>query len=249
MQTVLITGATSGFGYATAKLLSQNGFKLILTGRRKERLLSIRSEINTPLHIANFDIQKKEEVDKFFKELPEEFKDIDILINNAGLALGLDTAQNSQISDWETMVNTNIMGLLYMTRQSLEIMEHNDRGLIINIGSVAGEVPYKGGNVYGATKAFVKQFSKNLRADLFGTNIKVTNIAPGAAETEFSEVRFKGDKDKAKQVYQNTRALTAEDIAQTILWVVERPPHVNIDNIDIMPIDQSYAGLNMFRKN
>lgn len=176
-------------------------------------------------------------------------KIIDILINNAGLARGLEPAIESDLEDWEIMVDTNIKGLLYFTRFALESMKERNSGLIINIGSVAATVPYKGGNVYGATKAFVRQFSRNLRADLFGTNIKVTNLEPGMAETEFSVIRFKGDIEKAKKVYEGTRSLTAEDIANTILWIIEQPLNVNIDNVEIMPIDQTFGGMVINRIN
>ncbi|MEP7103763.1 MAG: SDR family NAD(P)-dependent oxidoreductase [Candidatus Dojkabacteria bacterium] len=242
-KTVLITGASSGFGKATAELLAMNGFKLILISRRKEVLDSIAKDLGTSVHTASVDVTNKEQCEKFFKNIPIEFQDIDILINNAGLAVGLDPVTEANLEDWDLMVNTNIKGLLYFTRSTLEIMKKRNTGLIINIGSVASNVPYKGGNVYGATKAFVKQFSRNLRTDLFGTDIKVSNIEPGMAETEFSVTRFKGDIEKAKKVYEGTRSLQAEDIANTILWIINQPLRVNIDNIEIMPIDQTFGGM------
>ncbi len=248
MKTILITGASSGFGKATAQLLAKEGYKLILIARRKELLEKLQKELKTDVYIASVDVTDKIQVEKLFENLPSEFKDLDILINNAGLALGLEPVMETNLEDWEKMVDTNIKGLLYFTRFALENMKNRNEGLIINIGSVAANIPYKGGNVYGATKAFVKQFSRNLRADLFGTNIKVTNIEPGMAETNFSNIRFKGDIEKANKVYEGTRSLKAEDIASTIHWVINQPLRVNIDNIEIMPIDQTFGGLVINRK-
>ena len=245
MKTVLITGATSGFGRATAELLLSKNYRLILLGRREEKLKELEGE-NVFTYVL--DVRDRNAIDKFSKTLPKEFKEIDILINNAGLALGLSDAVVSDLDDWEKMVDTNIKGVLHFTKFVLPAMKERNSGMIINIGSVAGHAPYKGGNVYGATKAFVKQFSRNLRADLYGTDIKITNIEPGMAETEFSDVRFKGDHEKAKEVYAGMRPLTADDIAETILWIIERPLHVNIDNIEIMPLDQTWGGLTVNRK-
>lgn len=183
----------------------------------------------------------------FFAALPDAYRSIDVLINSAGLALGMEPAQDASLEDWEQMVDTNIKGLLRVTRPTFDIMKEAKSGLIINIGSVAATVPYKGGNVYGATKAFVRQFSRNLRTDLFSTGVKVTNIEPGAAETEFSIVRFK-DEQKAKDYYAGWQALKAEDIANTIVWVVNRPTHVNIDNIEVMPLDQAPTGMVLDKK-
>jgi len=242
-KTILITGASSGFGKATAQLLAKEGHKLILVARRKELLEKLKQELHTDVYIASVDVRDKNQVEEFFNNLPNAYKDIDVLVNCAGLARGLEVATEANIDDWELMVDTNIKGLLYFTRFALETMKTRNTGLIINLASVAAHVPYKGGNVYGATKAFVKQFSRNLRTDLFGTDIKVTNIEPGMAETEFSIVRFKGDLEKAKQVYEGTRSLTAEDIANTIVWVINQPLRVNIDNIEIMPIDQTFGGM------
>jgi NADP-dependent 3-hydroxy acid dehydrogenase YdfG len=194
------------------------------------------------VYTASVDVTDKTQVKAFFDTLPDAFQDIDVLINNAGLAVGMSPAQDSDLEDWERMVDTNIKGLLYMTRSTLEIMKQRGNGLVINIGSVAAHLPYKGNNVYGATKAFVRQFSRNLRTDVFGTDIKITNIEPGMAETEFSDIRLKGDTDKAKAVYAGTRSLQPEDIANTIAWVINQPLRVNIDNIEIMPIDQTYGG-------
>jgi len=192
-------------------------------------------------------VTQREQVERFFTEIPEGFRNIDVLVNNAGLARGLDLAQDADLDNWEAMIETNVKGMTYVARMALETMKKRNTGHIVNIGSVAGSAPYPRSNVYGATKAFVHQFSRNLRADLIGTDIRVSNIEPGAAETEFSIVRFDGDIEKAKAVYANARMLKAEDIASTIKWVIDQPLHVNIDNIEIMPIDQTYAGLTTYR--
>jgi 3-hydroxy acid dehydrogenase / malonic semialdehyde reductase len=242
MQTILITGASSGFGLAAAKLLAHDKHKLILVARRADTLKALQESLQTDVHVAALDVTDKQQVQKFFTELPAGFRDIDVLINSAGLALGMEPAQDASLEDWEQMVDTNIKGLLYVTRPVLDIMKSRKSGLIINISSCAGHMPYKGGNVYGATKAFVSQFSRNLRTDLFGTGIKVTNIEPGAAETEFSIVRFK-DKQKANDYYKGWKPLTPEDVANTIAWAINQPQHVNIDNLEIMPLDQTFGGM------
>jgi 3-hydroxy acid dehydrogenase/malonic semialdehyde reductase len=249
VKTILITGASSGFGKATSQLLAKEGHTLILVARRKELLEQLKKELKTDVYIAALDVRKKDQVENFFTNLPEVYKDIDVLANCAGLALGMNPATEADIEDWEVMIDTNIKGLLYFTRFALETMKVRNAGLIINIGSVAAQLPYKGGNVYGATKAFVRQFSRNLRTDLLGTNIKVTTIEPGMAETGFSVTRFKGDSEKAKKVYEGARPLTAEDIASTLLWVINQPVHVNIDNIEIMPVDQTFGGQAVNRSN
>jgi 3-hydroxy acid dehydrogenase/malonic semialdehyde reductase len=241
MKTILITGATSGFGLAAAKLLAKDN-KLILLARRQNRLDELKNTLGTDLCTAAVDVTDNKQVQDFFAAPPDGYRSIDVLINSAGLALGMEPAQEAQLEDWEQMVDTNIKGLLRVTRPVLDIMKMQGSGLIINIGSVAATVPYKGGNVYGATKAFVRQFSRNLRTDLFGTGVKVTNIEPGAAETEFSIVRFK-DEQKAKDYYAGWQALKAEDIANTIAWVINQPAYVNIDNIEVMPLDQTFGGM------
>lgn len=238
-KTIFITGATSGFGEACARLFAQNGYKLILTGRRSDRLEKLRQDLAADTHIITQDVHDKEAVQNDIANLPEGFKDINVLVNNAGLALGLGPAHEADLDQWETMVDTNIKGLMYCTRYILPGMVESNQGHIINIGSVAGNWPYPGGNVYGATKAFVKQFSHNLRTDLLGTKIRVTNIEPGLAETEFSVVRFNGDEEKAAKLYEGTKPLTAEDIADIILWVTTQPAHVNINRIEVMPVCQS----------
>lgn len=247
MKTILITGATSGFGSAAAKMLAKDN-KLILVARRADRLEEMQKSLPaSAVHVASVDITDKQAVVEFFKNLPADFKDVDVLINNAGMARGMEPAQQNNLDDWELMVDTNIKGLLRFTRPVLDIMTKRGTGLIINVGSIASSLPYKGGNVYGGTKAFVRQFSRNLRVDLFGKGIKVTTIEPGAAETEFAITRF-GDEQKAKEYYQGWRPLTAEDVANAIVWVVNQPPHINIDNIEIMPLDQASAGAALNKK-
>ncbi len=238
-KTICITGATSGFGEACARLFARHNWQLILTGRRLKRLEKLKQELDTEIHIIVHDIRDREAVKKDVDNLPEQFSSVDVLVNNAGLALGLGPAQDADLDQWETMVDTNIKGLIYCTRFFLPLMTQKNSGHIINIGSVAGNWPYPGGNVYGATKAFVKQFGNNLRTDLLGTNIRVSNIEPGLAETEFSLVRLSGDKEKADGIYTGTKPLTGEDIAEIVLWVTSQPPHVNVNRVEVMPVCQS----------
>ena len=241
---ILITGATSGFGEATATVFAKAGYKVIATGRRKERLEALKKTLaGCDVLTLCFDVTKKDEVANAIASLPSEYKNIDILVNNAGLALGLGHANEALLDDWERMVDTNIKGLLYVTKAVLPIMVERKSGYIFNIGSTAGSWPYEGGNVYGATKAFVKQFSLNLRTDLRGTNVRVTNVAPGFSRTEFSEVRFKGDTQKAESIYKDTKPLDKEDIANAIFTLAELPAHVNVNTIEIMPTVQSCGGL------
>ncbi len=248
-KVVLITGATSGFGEATAEKFAVSGYKVIITGRRRERLDAFKAKFPTcDILPICFDVRDKKAVFDAIASLPEAYKNIDILVNNAGLALGLGHANEVDIEDWETMVDTNIKGLLYVTRAVLPIMVERKSGYVFNLGSIAGNWPYEGGNVYGATKAFVKQFSLNLRTDLRGTNVRVTNIEPGFSETEFSDVRFKGDTTKAKKVYEGTKALDKTDIADTIFTLAQLPPHVNVNRIEIMPTMQSCGGLFVERR-
>lgn len=250
LKTILITGATSGFGRACAVKFAENGWKLVLTGRRRERLARLKDELSqrTPVHIIPLDVRKRGDVFDKFQSLPEDFAEVDVLVNNAGLALGLAPAHEADLDDWETMIDTNVKGLVYCTRAILPMMVGRNRGLIVNIGSIAGNWPYPGGNVYGATKAFVQQFSRNLRADLLGKNIRVTNIEPGIAETEFSIVRFHGDEEQAKKVYRNTKALSAEDIAEIVWWLANVPEHVNINQLEVMPTLQAWGPLSVFRE-
>jgi len=242
-QCVLITGASAGFGEASARLFAAKGWNIVLVARRTEKLEKLKEELgSTRCMVITCDVQNREQVMSTMSQLPEGFNEVDVLINSAGLALGLKGAHEADLDDWETMVDTNIKGLMYVTRALLPSMVKRNKGHIINLGSIAGNWPYPGGNVYGASKAFVKQFSFNLRADLIKTQVKVTNIEPGLAETEFSIVRNHGDKEKADKIYRGTEPLTAEDIAQSILWVVEAPSHVNINSVEIMPVCQAWGG-------
>ena len=250
-KTALITGATAGFGEACARLFAGNDYKVILTGRREENLARLKNELEnkTDVLTITMDVRIKDKVFSQIENIPEEFSKIDVLVNNAGLALGLEPAHEANIEDWDQMVDTNIKGLMYLTRAILPGMVKRDKGHIVNIGSIAGSYPYPGGNAYGASKAFVKQFSRNLRSDLIGTRINVTNIEPGIADTEFSKVRFHGNKEKADNVYKNTLPLVAQDIAETIFWSVSRPNHVNINSIEIMPTCQAWGPFTINRTN
>lgn len=246
---VFITGATVGFGAAMVKKFIQNGDKVIATGRRIALLENLKNELGDNVFPLKLDVRDQKSVSIALTQLPEAFKKIDVLINNAGLALGLDPAQRASIDDWRDMVDTNINGLLYCTHTILPGMVERNNGHIINLGSVAGEFPYPGGHVYGATKAFVHQLSLNLRADLVNSAVRVTCIEPGLCSgTEFSKVRFKGDEQKAQNVYQGVKALTADDIAETVLWVATRPAHVNINTISLMPTQQAFAGFAINRE-
>jgi NADP-dependent 3-hydroxy acid dehydrogenase YdfG len=241
----LITGATAGIGRETAFLLAQNNYNLILTGRRKELLESIREKLKSnfgcKVQILNFDIRKRFEVEKALATLPDEWRAIDVLLNNAGLAAGLGPVNSADIDDWDTMIDTNIKGLMYITRIVSPWMVEKQSGHIINITSIAGKEVYPNGSVYCGTKHAVSAISKAMRIELTPSGVKVTSIAPGAVETEFSLVRFRGDKEKAAQVYKGFTPLSAKDIAETILFVVTRPAHVNIDDILIMPTNQASA--------
>lgn len=248
-ETILITGATSGFGTACARLLHKNGARIIICGRRKERLEQLSRELgNGRVTTLSFDIQDEQSIKQAIATLPAEYSKITTLINNAGVALGLQPAQTSITANWDVMIGTNINGLLYCVHSILPQMVARNSGYIINIGSVAGSYAYPGGNVYAASKAFVNHFSANLRADLFGHDIRVTSIEPGAAETEFSMVRFGGDSDKASSVYAGMTPLFAEDIAEAVLWCLTRPKHVNINKMEIMPTAQTFAPLAIARK-
>ena len=248
-RTVFITGASSGFGAASARLFAAQGDRLVLAARRQEPLLALCNELAklTAVHPVVLDVQRREAVKAAVESLPDAFSEVDILVNNAGLALGLEPAHEASLDDWEAMVDTNIKGLLYCTRFLLPGMVARNRGHIVNIGSTAGAWPYPGGNAYGGTKAFVEQFSRNLRADLLGTQLRVTCLSPGMAETEFSLVRFKGDAEKAAGVYSGTQALTADDIAGIIVWVTGLPSHVNVNALEVMSINQSWGPLAVHR--
>lgn len=245
---ILVTGATAGFGESITRRFVNHGHQVITTGRRQERLQKLKDELGDSILTVQLDVRDHAAIEEMFATLPVTWRNIDVLINNAGLALGLEPAHKACLADWETMIDTNNKGLVYMTRAVLPGMVARNRGHIINIGSVAGSWPYAGGNVYGATKAFVRQFSLNLRADLHGTAVRVTDIEPGlVGGTEFSTVRFKGDEAKANKTYENTRALTAEDISEAVWWVATLPAHVNINTLEIMPVSQSFAGLTVQR--
>lgn len=247
----LITGASSGIGRATAVTLGREGVKLVLLARREDKLQALAQSLapHTRCHCIAADVRDNETLEAALKALPEDFAEVDILVNNAGLALGLEPAHKTRWQDWRTMIDTNCTALAFITHLVLPGMVARNRGHIINIGSTAGHYPYPGGNVYGATKAFVHQFSANLRTDLLGTAVRVTTIAPGlTSNSEFSLVRFGGDSEQAGQVYAGTQPLLAEDIANSIAWVATRPPHVNINHLEIMPTCQAPAGLAVHRQ-
>ncbi|MTW09327.1 SDR family NAD(P)-dependent oxidoreductase [Pseudoduganella eburnea] len=238
---VLVTGATAGFGAAMARVFVKNGHQVIAAGRRVERLETLAAELGPNLLPVKLDVTDKAAITAALASLPAGWQEIDVLINNAGLALGVKGAQESSLEDWETMIATNCTGLVTITRALLPGMVERGRGTIINLGSVAGAYPYPGGNVYGATKAFVEQFTLNLRADLIGTGVRATNIAPGlCGGTEFSNVRLKDDAAAAK-VYEGTTPLTADDIANTAFWIATLPQHINVNSIELMPTCQGFS--------
>ena len=249
---ILITGASAGFGAAMCRAFVQAGYQVIGAARRAEKLTALQDELGAMFQPLEMDVSDKVSVNTALASLanlPAEFQSIDCLINNAGLALGLDPAPQANFEDWETMVQTNVLGLIYLTRQVLPQMVERNQGYIINIGSIAGTYPYAGGNVYGATKAFVRQFSLNLRADLAGKNIRVTNVEPGlCGGTEFSNIRFKGDEERVNKLYENVDYLRAEDIAATALWLYQCPAHMNVNAIEIMPVAQTFAAHTVTRK-
>jgi 3-hydroxy acid dehydrogenase / malonic semialdehyde reductase len=246
-QIVFITGASAGFGAAIARRLAPET-RLVLAGRRAERLQALAAELGTRALPLELDVRDAAAVAAAVAGLPAEFAAVDVLVNNAGLALGLEPAQRASLADWQQMIDTNISGLVAVTHALLPGMVARGRGHVINLGSVAAEWPYPGGNVYGATKAFVHQFSMNLRADLLGTAVRVSNIEPGlCGGTEFSTVRFHGDAQKAAKVYENTQPLSAEDIADTVHWIATLPAHVNVNNLQLMPVCQAFGPLAIHR--
>jgi 3-hydroxy acid dehydrogenase/malonic semialdehyde reductase len=245
----LVTGATSGFGDACAEALVRAGMRIIATGRRKERLEALAARLGKDkIHPLVLDVQDRAAVEEAVASLPPALSAIDVLVNNAGLALGLEPAQRASLDEWDTMIATNCRGLVTMTRAVLPGMVERNRGHVVNVGSVAALYPYPGGNVYGATKAFVHQFTLNLRADLLGTAVRATVVEPGMAETEFSLVRFQGDAAKASKVYEGVKPLSAQDIAETILWIVSLPAHVNVNTIELMPTQQAFSPFAIHRK-
>ena len=247
-QVVFITGASAGFGVAMARRFAASGSRVILAGRRADRLQALAAELGASALPLELDVCDRAAVEAAVAALPGEFSAVDLLINNAGLALGLEPAHKASLDDWQQMIDTNVKGLVNVTHALLPGMVARGRGHVVNIGSTAGEWPYPGGNVYGATKAFVHQFSMNLRADLLGTPIRVSNIEPGlCGGTEFSSVRFHGDSAKADKVYENTQPLTADDIAETVHWVATLPAHVNINNLQLMPVCQAHGPLAVHR--
>jgi 3-hydroxy acid dehydrogenase / malonic semialdehyde reductase len=245
MKTILVTGASAGIGAACVREFERRGNRVIAMARRAERLKSFKS---AHVHVCACDVNDHEGVRRQLSALPEEFREIDVLVNNAGLALGMAKAQESEWQDWSTMIETNVRALTFMTHLLLPDMVKRKRGHVVNLGSVAGTYPYQGGNVYAATKAYVEQFTLALRADLHGTRVRVTNIEPGMVATDFSEVRFKGDRARADKVYEGLEALTAQDIAETVAYVVDLPERVNVNRLELMSVAQSFAGFVLDRK-
>lgn len=243
-RTVLVTGATAGFGLAIARRFAADGARIVAAARRAEKLAALATELGERVHTVVLDVRDRAAVEAAIAALPAPFAEVDVLVNNAGLAMGLEPAQLADLDDWETMVDTNVKGLMYMTRTLLPGMVARNVGHIVNLGSTAGAFPYPGGNVYGATKAFVHHFSLNLRADLLGTNVRVTDVAPGlCGGTELSTVRFKGDEARAAALYADTIPLSADDVADAVHWVATRPAHVNINAVQMMPVVQAFAPL------
>ena len=246
---VFITGATSGFGEAAARRYVAAGGKVIATGRRKDRLEKLQTELGASnCHIIELDVQDRAAMEKAIAEIPAPFDAINIVLANAGLALGLGPAAEADLDDWQTMIDTNISGLVYTVRLLLPGLIARGGGHVVTLGSVAGEYAYPGGSVYGATKAFVKQFALNLRSDLQGKNVRVTNIEPGLTETEFSLVRFKGDEGKASAPYSKTKAMNADDIAESIFWATSLPAHVNVNKIELMATTQAIGPFDIYRE-
>ena len=246
-KTALITGATSGFGRAAVERFVAAGWRVVACGRRAERLQALVDALGADkVHAAAFDIRDELAMQSAITALPAGFRDIDLLVNNAGLALGTRPAQESSLDDWRTMVETNILALVTMTRALLPTLIER-KGAIVNVSSTAANYPYTGGNVYGGTKAFVSQFSLNLRADLHGTGVRVTALEPGMAETEFTLVRTHGDQAASDALYAGAKPMTAGDIADAILWIADLPPHVNVNRLELMPTSQSFAGFQVAR--
>lgn len=251
MKTVMITGASSGFGEACARRFADAGDRLILAARRTERLDALCAELadRVECHPVTLDVRDREAVSAAVATLPREYSEVDVLINNAGLALGLEPAENADLDHWDTMVDTNIKGLMYCTRAVLPGMVEKGGGHIVNIGSVAASWPYPGGNAYGGSKAFVQQFSRNLRTDLLGKNVRVSVVEPGMCETEFSVVRFEGDAEKAGAVYEGMRPLSGPDVAEIVYWTTSLPPHINVNQLEVMPVAQSWSPFAVHRES
>lgn len=245
----LVTGATSGIGAACVEAFVRAGARVLAASRREERLGSLAASQGGRVHPVPLDVRDRAAVERAIASLPQELAEIDVLVNAAGLALGLEPAQRASLDDWDAMIDTNCRGLVTVTRAVLPGMVARDRGHVVNVGSVAGTYPYPGGNVYGATKAFVHQFTLNLRADLLGTSVRATSIEPGMAETEFSLVRFQGDEGRARKVYEGMRPMTGADVAEVILWCVARPPHLNVNAIELMPTAQAFSPFAVHRRS
>lgn len=248
-MSVLVTGATAGFGLAIAKRFAAAGHKIVAAGRRRERLEALAADVGEEhVHALVLDVSDRRAVEDAIASVPAPFADVDVLVNNAGLALGLEPAQAADLDNWDAMVDTNIKGLMYVTRAVLPGMVSRGSGHVVNIGSTAATYPYPGGNVYGASKAFVRQFSLNLRADLLGTRVRVTEVDPGlVGGTEFSQVRFGGDAARAAKLYEGADALGPDDIAETVFWVATLPPRVNVNIIELMPVTQAFGPLAVHR--
>lgn len=238
---VFVTGATAGFGAAIARRFVGAGARVVATGRRKDRLDALAAEAPGRIHPLPLDITDRDAISAAFSDLPADFAAVDVLVNNAGLALGLDSAESVALADWDTMIETNVGGLIACTRAALPGMIARGKGHVINIGSIAATNPYAGATVYGATKAFVAQFTRSLKCDMLGKPVRTTNIAPGLAETEFSMVRFKGDSEKAATLYEGLAPLRPDDIAEAVFWAASLPAHVNINEIEMMPACQAPA--------
>ena len=248
-KTVFVTGASAGFGASIARRFASDGDRVVVTARRADRITDLAKELGDRVLPVTFDVRDRRAVAAAVAGLPAEFAEIDVLVNNAGLALGLEPAQNADLDQWDQMVDTNCKGLTYCTRAILPGMVARQRGHVINLGSIAGTYPYPGGNVYGATKAFVHQFSLNLRSDLHGTGVRVTSVEPGlSGGTEFSVVRFDGDQSKADQVYQGVDPLGPDDVAEAVHWTASLPAHVNINVVEMMPVAQSFGPLPVARE-
>jgi 3-hydroxy acid dehydrogenase / malonic semialdehyde reductase len=245
MKTILVTGASAGIGAACVREFERRGNRVVALARRAERLSTLKSK---DVHVCTCDVNDHDAVRAALTSLPESHREIDVLVNNAGLALGMAKAQDSTWEDWSTMIETNVRALTFVTHLLLPGMVKRNRGHVVNLGSVAGTYPYQGGNVYAATKAYVEQFTLALRADLHGTRVRVTNIEPGVVATEFSETRFKGDSERASKVYEGLEALTAQDIAETVAYVVDLPERVNVNRLELMSVAQSFAGFVLDRK-
>jgi 3-hydroxy acid dehydrogenase / malonic semialdehyde reductase len=248
-STVFVTGASAGFGEAIARRFAADGARVVISARRAGRIADLAGELGGDVLPVTLDVQDRDAVAAVVAGLPPEFAEIDVLVNNAGLARGLEPAYKADLDDWDAMVDTNCKGLTYCTRAILPGMVERRRGHVINLGSIAGTYPYPGGNVYGATKAFVHQFSLDLRSDLHGTGVRVTSVEPGlSGGTEFSVVRFGGDQDRAGQVYRGVHPLEAGDVAEAVHWAASLPPHVNINVIEMMPVAQSFGPLPVARE-